>query len=383
MLPYSKQQIDQEDIDCVVQVLQSNWLTTGPGVGEFENSVADLVDAKEAVSFSSGTAALHGAASAIGLQGGDEVIVPAITFVATANAAVYCGAKPVFADVCPQTLLIDPQDVLRKISARTKAIFAVDYAGQSCDYAALRQIAKSNGLLLVSDSSHALGATFLGCPVASWVDLACYSFHPVKPITTCEGGMVVTDSAEFAARLREFRNHGIDTDHHQRSTHRTCHYDMASLGFNYRLSDVQSALGTSQLKKLDGWMRQRNDIANLYRDLLSPVRHVQPLESLFGSTHSYHLFVVRWDDAWAGISRDAAINLFRQSDIQANIHYRPVYQHSFYQNMFAGEIVYCPNAEQAYNEIMSLPIFPEMTDDQVHHVVTTLRMDGVNLMKAA
>ncbi len=372
MIPYARQTIDAADIQRVVEALQSPWLTTGPLVDQFESAVAAKVKSEHAVAFSSGTAALHGAAAAIGVQPGDEVIVPAITFVATANAVVYCGARPVFADVCPDTLLIDPQDVLRKISARTKAIFAVDYAGQPCDYGRLKQIAAGNRLTLVADASHSLGSSFFGRQVPQWVDLACYSFHPVKPITTCEGGMVVTNAQSLVPRLRQFRNHGIDADHHRRQALGTCQYDMQQLGFNYRLSDVQSALGLSQLKKLDDWTAQRNRIADRYRRQLANLPHVTPLCTLPGVQSSYHLFVIKWNRDQTGIARDDAIEMLRQCGIRANIHYRPVYQHSFYRQTLTGQNISCPVADDVYEQIISLPMFPGMTGDQVRQVVGAL-----------
>ncbi len=374
-IAYAKQTIDNDDIQRVVDVLQSPWLTTGPAVADFEQAVSSFVHAQHGVSFNSGTAALHGAAKVLELGPGDEVIVPAMTFVATANAAVYCGAKPVFADVCPQTLLIDAQDILRKISTRTKAIFAVDYAGQPCDYALLRQIASSNRLALVADASHSLGATLFGRHVAQWADLTCYSFHPIKPITTCEGGMVVTNDGLLADHLRQFRNHGITTDHHQRQSAGTCHYDMAHLGFNYRLSDVHCALGKSQLQKLPFWIERRNEIAMRYRRRLESIPHVHPLQTANGCYHGYHLMVVKWDELQSGWSRNDALEMLRRQGIQANVHYRPVYQHSFYQKLLAGESIHCPVAEQAFDQIMSLPIFPGMSDEQVGTVVDALSLN--------
>ena len=373
-LPYSKQEINQQDVDAVLKVLRSGWLTTGPVVKEFEEAVADYVSTDNAVSFSNGTAALHGAMAAAGIGPGDEVIVPSITFVATANAVSYCGATPVFADVDPDTLLIDPQDVVRKVSRRTRAVITMDYAGQPCDYPAFKKIADQNQLLLIADSCHSIGATSYGRPIPEWVDMACYSFHPVKPMTTCEGGMVATSNQEFATALRSFRNHGISTDHHQRAQAGTCFYDMQSLGFNYRLSDVHCALGISQLGRLANWRERREAISETYRQELKTLYGVSPLKIERGVVHAHHLFVVRWSESATGVSRDAAITQLREAGIRANVHYRPVYDHSFYRNRFENNKDFaCPNADLVYPELISLPIFPAMESEDVKRVMTELR----------
>jgi perosamine synthetase len=221
MIPYGKQSIDEEDIRAVVEVLRSDWLTTGPTVAEFEQAFADFVDSKEAVAISSGTAALHAAVYALGIGPGDEVIVPAMTFAATANCVVFQGATPVFADVDPDSLLISPAEVEAKITSHTKAVIAVDYTGHPADYDAIRSITNKYGIALVADACHALGASYKGRPVGSLADLSVFSFHPVKHITTGEGGMITTNDPELAERMRCFRNHGITTDYHQRETVRS------------------------------------------------------------------------------------------------------------------------------------------------------------------
>ena len=374
MLPYSKQSIDQRDIDAVVEVLKSDWLTTGPMVSRFEEALGEYVSAPHAVAFSNGTAALHGAIATCNLQPGDEVIVPAITFVATANAVVYCGGTPIFADVDPDTLLVNPQDVVRKITSRTRAIVAMDYAGQACDYPRLKQIADQNGLTLLSDGCHSIGAMSYGRHVPEWVEATCYSFHPVKPMTTCEGGMVVTGDAKRAEALRRFRNHGINSDHHQRAKHGTCYYDMESLGFNYRLSDVQSALGLTQLQRLREWTERRSRIALAYQNQLRHLDFLKPLENVAGAGHAHHLFVVRWLAENAGVDRDSAIQKLRDAGVFANVHYRPVYQHSFYQGRKKlARLVSCPNAEAVYPQLISLPIFPGMHENDVAKVVGELK----------
>ncbi|MCP4566239.1 MAG: aminotransferase class I/II-fold pyridoxal phosphate-dependent enzyme, partial [FCB group bacterium] len=248
MIPYGRQSIDEEDIQSVVEVLRSDWLTTGPKVDAFEHALADYVGAEYGVAVSSGTAALHCAMYALGIGPGDEVILPPMTFAATANCVVFLGGTPVFADVQPDTLLIDPVAVEKKITKRTRAIIAVDYAGQPCDYDSLRDIANSHGLSLIADGCHALGAVYKGHRVGSLADMTVFSFHPVKHITTGEGGMITTNDPKFAGRMRRFRNHGIDTDFRQREQQGSWYYEMVDLGYNYRITDMQCALGLSQLK---------------------------------------------------------------------------------------------------------------------------------------
>ncbi len=260
VLPYGRQSIDEADVASVVEVLQSDWLTTGPKVSEFEQAFADLVDAEEAVAVSNGTAALHAAMYAIGIGPGDEVIVPPMTFAATANCIVYQGGAPVFVDVDPDTLLLDPVQVEARITSRTKAIIGVDYTGQPCDYDVLRVIADQHGLVLVADACHALGGSYKGRAVGSLADLSIFSFHPVKHITTGEGGIITTDDPSLAQRMRVFRNHGITTDHRQRQREGSWFYEMVDLGYNYRLTDLQCVLGLNQLLKLPAWVARRREI---------------------------------------------------------------------------------------------------------------------------
>jgi len=264
VIPYARQWVDADDLEAVVAVLSSDWLTTGPRVADFESAVAAFAGAREGVAVNSGTAALHAAMFAAGIGPGDEVIVPPLTFVATANAVVFQGGTPVFADIDPETLLLDPEKARAKITPRTKAVVAVDYAGHPCDYEALRLLARQYDLVLIADACHSLGAKYRDKPLGSWADLTVFSFHPAKHITTGEGGMVVTPHQELAAKMRLFRNHGISTDFRERAARNTWHYEMVDLGYNYRLSDLNCALGLSQLKKLPQWLQKRQDIARQY-----------------------------------------------------------------------------------------------------------------------
>lgn len=368
-LPYGRQTIDEEDIAAVVEVLRSDWLTTGPKVEEFERLLAGVTGAKHAVAVSNGTAALHAAMAAIGIGPGDEVIVPAITFVATANSVVYQGGTPVFADVQPDILLIDPADVARRITPRTRAIVAVDYAGQPCDYDALRTLAASRGLKLLSDACHALGGSFGTRPVGSLSDLSTFSFHPVKPITTGEGGAITTDDSALAEKMRIFRSHGIASDFRHREKLGAWAYEMTSLGFNYRLPDLACALGIVQLRKLPAMHARRSAIAALYDAALQENPRIQPLALRPGRTHGHHLYVVKLD---ASLDRDAVFRALRAERIGVNVHYAPVHLHPFYRERFGHAPGLCPVAEREFQRLLSLPIFPRMTDDDARDVLAAL-----------
>src|SRR5579883_3369314 len=367
-LPYGRQEIGDAVVKAVVEALCSGWLTTGPRVSEFEKAFAGACGAAEGVAVNSGTAALHCAMRALRLQPGDEVIVPAITFAASANAALYEGAKPVFADVEPDTLLIDPASVAERITPRTKAIVAVDYAGQPADYDALRALAKPRGIRIIADACHAPGATYKGRAAGTLADISCFSFHPVKHLTTCEGGMAVTDDAGMAQHMRRFRNHGIDSDHRSREAAGAHAYDMTELGFNYRLPDVQCALGLAQLSRLKTWVAARQRIAEFYNEAFAGIAEAVPLKTRQDRTHAYHLYVVRLMD---GIDRDRVFQRLRTEGIGANVHYAPVYLHSHYRKLGYGEGL-APKAEAASRQILSLPMFPAMTRADVGRVVAAL-----------
>ena len=373
MLPYGRQSVDDDDIAAVTQVLASDWLTTGPAVAEFEKAFADFVGTDEAVAVSSGTAALHAAMFALAISPGDEVIVPAITFTATANCVVYQSGTPVFADVEPETLLLDPLQVEKKITERTKAIIAVDFAGQPCDYDSLTAIAEENGLALVADACHALGATYRGIPVGQLADLNTFSFHPVKHITTAEGGMITTNDPELAQKMRIFRNHGITSDHRERATRGSWFYEMVELGYNYRLSDVHCALGLSQLNKLPEWVARRQTIARTFDEALAELDGVRSLKTCSDITHAYHLYVVRLDLERLRVDRKQVFHALRAEGIGVNVHYIPVHLHPYYRKCFGTGSGLCPMAEAAYEKIISLPIFPRMTDDDVADVIEAVR----------
>jgi perosamine synthetase len=371
-LPYARHWIDEDDVEAVTAVLRSDWLTTGPQVEAFEREVAERVSARHAVAMSSGTAALHAAMFALGIGPGDEVIVPAMTFAATANCVVYQGGVPVFADVDAGTLLVSPADLRRKITPRTKAIIAVDYAGQPCDYDALRGIASSRGIALVADACHSLGAARGGRTVGSLADITVFSFHPVKHITTGEGGMATADDAGLAARMRRFRNHGIATDHRQRAEAGTWAYEMTELGYNYRITDFQCALGRSQLRKLPAWLARRRHIAEAYADAFARSLFVEPLRLEAGASHAWHLYVVRLNLERLSAGRAEIFSAVRGRGLGVNVHYVPVHMHPYYRKQFGYGPGLCPVAEQAYERILSLPIFPRMTDQDLAFVVEAM-----------
>lgn len=373
LLPYGRQSIDEDDVRAVVEVLRSDWLTTGPKIEEFESAFARAAGVREAVAVSSGTAALHAAVHALRIGPGDEVIVPPITFAATANCVLYEGGTPVFADVEPDTLLLDPRRVEERITSRTRAVIAVDYAGQPCDYGALRRVAARHGLKIVADACHALGGSSGGAPVGSLADLSTFSLHPVKHITTGEGGVITTDDGEFARRMRVFRNHGITSDHRRREQVGSWFYEMVDLGFNYRLTDFQCALGMAQLRKLPASVERRRDIAHRYDLAFAELAGLRALRTAPERRHAYHLYVVRLDLSRLSVDRATVFAALRAEGIGCNVHYIPVHLHPFYRERFGTGPGLCPEAESAYEELLTLPLFPGMTDGDAEDVIAAVR----------
>jgi perosamine synthetase len=367
LLPYGRQSLDDDDIRAVVDVLKSDWLTTGPKVAEFETAFAEWVAARFAVSFSSGTAALHGAAFAADLGPGDEAITSPLTFCASANCILYQGATPLFADVSDDTLNIAPGEVSKKLSSRTKAIIAVDYAGHPAALDELRQIATDSKALLIEDACHALGAEYHGKRVGSIAAMTVFSFHPVKHLTTGEGGMVTTDDPRLAETLLRFRNHGISSEARERQKAGQWFYEMVLLGFNYRLTDIACALGLSQMDKLAANLSRRREIASEYarafRDLpvvVPPVRE--------GVLPAWHLYPIRLNLESLSADRAEIFRALRAENIGVNVHYIPVHQHPYYRERFPGTGHY-PVAEDAYTRLISLPMFHAMTTPDVDDVI--------------
>ncbi|WP_320006681.1 UDP-4-amino-4,6-dideoxy-N-acetyl-beta-L-altrosamine transaminase [Maridesulfovibrio sp.] len=369
-IPYGRQCIDEQDLKAVTDALTSGWLTTGPKVAEFEQAVAEISGVAHGVAVNSGTAALHAAMYAFDIKEGDEVIVPPMTFAASANCVAYMKATPVFADVDPETLLIDPDEVEKKITSKTKGIIAVDYAGQPCDYVALRKIADKHGLFLAADACHSIGGSLNGEKVGSLADISLYSFHPVKHMTTGEGGMAVTDNAEYDKRMRIFRNHGITADFRQRDG---WFYEMQDLGFNYRITDFQCALGLSQLSRLPEWVARRRELAAMYDREFSDMDGLSPLGKLDGAKHAYHLYVINLQGENRSEKRKQVFSYLREHGLGVQVHYIPVHLHPYYKDNFGTHEGLCPVAEKAYEGLISLPMFPQMEDADVEYVVETVR----------
>ena len=375
LLPYGRQSLDDDDIQAVVDVLRSDWLTTGPKVGEFEEAFAHWVGARFAVSFSSGTAALHGTAFAAGLDAGDEAITTPLTFCATANCVLYQGATPVFADVCDDTLNLDPREVSAKISSRTKAIIAVDYAGHPAALDELRGIAEPAGAVFIEDACHALGAEFHGKRVGGIADMTVFSFHPVKHLTTGEGGMVTTDNPRLAETLRRFRNHGLSSEARERQESGQWFYEMVLLGFNYRLTDIACALGLSQIGKLEANLTRRREIAAQYEREFDDLLSITIPTTRDGVKPAWHLYPIRLNLESLSAGRGEIFRALRAENIGVNVHYVPVHRHPYYRERFpeASCIGSCPIAEDAYERLISLPMFHSMTDEDVADVVRALR----------
>jgi perosamine synthetase len=371
LLPYARQMVDDDDRKAVEHVLKGDWLTTGPAVATFESALCRYTGIAEAVAVNSGTAALHASVSSLGIGLGDEVIVPAITFVASANCVLYTGGTPVFADVSPDTLNIDPKSVERLITRRTKAIVAVDFAGHPCDHDALREIASRHGLRIISDAAHSLGATYRDRKVGTLQDLTALSFHPVKLVTTGEGGAVLTDDVALAKTIRSFRHHGVDLDLHARNGAQTWAYDVAMLGYNYRIPDINCALGTSQIGKLDDWISRRRQLAKIYKDALGNNPLLQIPAERSDCRSAWHLYVVRIRAEALTAGRAEIFAALRAENIGVNVHYIPVPWLSYYEKLgyIKGN---WPIAEAAYERIISIPLFPGMTDEDAADVVLAL-----------
>lgn len=369
MIPYGKQTIEQDDIQAVVDVLQSDFLTTGPKIAEFEQTVADYVGAKYAVAISNGTSALHAACFAAGIGPGDEVITTPLTFAASANCVLYCGGTPVFADVDPKTYNIDPEDIRRKITDRTKAIIAVHLAGQPCDMDAIHSIAREHGLIVIEDGAHALGSVYKGKKVGSMSDMTTFSFHPVKPITTGEGGMIVTDNEDFYKKMILFRSHGITRDDSMMTRNDgPWFYQQFDLGYNYRITDIQCALGCSQMKKLDRFLARRKEIVARYNEAFADCDNIITPYQLSDTESGWHLYIVQVKNC----DRRQVFENMREKGIGVNVHYIPVYMHPYYQE-HGYENVHCANAEEIYSHIISLPLYPGLTSEQQDYVIDTLK----------
>jgi perosamine synthetase len=371
LLPYGRQTIDDADVAAVVATLRSDWLTTGPAVAELERRFADLVSARYAIAVSSGTAALHAAAFAAGIGPGDEAIITPLTFVATSNAVLYQGGRPVFADIDPQRLTIAPTSIEPLVTNRTKAIMPVHYAGQPCDLDPIHAIARARGLRVIEDAAHALGAEYRGRRVGALSDLTIFSFHPVKHVTSGEGGVVTTNDADLAERLRRFRNHGLAADAAARNASGALHSEMVDLGFNYRITDIQCALATTQLGKLEASLARREAIAGRYRSPLGEQRGLTMPTIAADVRHAWHIFPILLDREHLAVDRETIFAALRAENIGVALHYIPAYWHPYYERLGYRRGL-TPVAEDVCGRLLTLPMFPAMSDADVDDVVTAL-----------
>ena len=371
---YGRQCIEQDDIDAVVETLRSDLITSGPRVVALEKKLCELTGAKYAVVVANGTAALHLAALAAGFKEGDEVIVSSITFAASANCVLYCGAKPVFADIDPETYNIDPESVKKLITPRTKGIVAVDFTGQAVEHDAIRRICRENGLLLIEDAAHAIGTKYKGQPVGSIADMTCFSFHPVKTVTGGEGGAITTDDEQLYRSLMRLRTHGI-TRNPEEMVHPSdaiWYNEQVELGFNYRMTDFQAALLLSQLGKLDKFSARRKEIVRRYDQVFSGMPEIIVQKEIPESDTTRHLYVIRLNPERLTCDRRQFFDALYAENTCPQVHYLPVYWHSYYEKL-GYEKGLCPNAEAYYQWSMSIPLYYSLTDDEVEDTIRAVK----------
>ena len=366
MIPYGRQTIEKEDIDAIVEVLVENkYLTTGPRISEFEKKVAEFSNTNYAVAVNNGTSALHCAVNALDITIGDEVIVTSLSFVASSNCVLYEGAIPVFADIDPRTMNIDPNKIENLITSKTKAIIVVHFAGQLCDMEKIKYIANRHDLKIIEDAAHSIGTTGVGV----YGDLTTFSFHPVKNMTTGEGGMIVTNNEDYYKKMLTFRSHGIYSDYKDREIKKSHSYDMISLGYNFRITDLQCALGLSQLKRLPIWVKIRKTLAKIYDDAFKLYSELfEPLKQLQDS--SYHIYIIKLKLEKLSENRNTIFKALKDKNIGVNVHYLPIYLHSYYKSL--GITGNCPNAEKVYDQIITLPLYPTISDKDLKTVIDTV-----------
>lgn len=373
-ISYGRQYIDEEDIAAVVETLKSDCLTGGPEITTLEEKLCEVTGAKYAVAVANGTAALHLAAMAAGFQEGDEVIVSSITFAASANCVLYCGARPVFADIKPDTYNIDPESVKKLITPRTKGIVAVDFTGQAVEHDALREICKEHNLLFIEDAAHAIGTRYKGQPVGSLADMTCFSFHPVKTVTSGEGGAITTNDEQLYRRLMRLRTHGI-TRNREEMVHPTdalWYNEQVELGYNYRMTDLQAALLLSQLKKLSAFSARRREIVEKYDAAFSEMPELFVQREIPESDTTRHLYILRLRPDKLTCDRRQVFDALYAENIHTQVHYLPVYWHSYYEKL-GYEKGLCPNAEKYYEEVMSIPLYYSLTDEDVEDVIRAVK----------
>ena len=372
---YGRQWIDEDDIQAVAETLRSDYITCGPKVAEFEREMEAYTGAKHVVAVSNGTAALHCACIAAGIGPGDEVITTPITFAASANCALYCGAKPVFADINPETYNIDPQSIREKVTKNTKAVVAVDFTGQAVEYEAIRQICDEYSLIFIEDAAHSIGTKYNGKQVGNLADMTCFSFHPVKTITGGEGGAIATNNGELYKKLVLAHTHGITHDENlmEGAPHEgPWYYEEISLGYNYRITDFQAALLISQMKKLDMFATRRKEIVRQYNKAFSEVPELILQKEIAESDTCRHLYIIRLDLDKLTCTRREFFDAMSAENVQCQIHYVPVYWFPYYQHL-GYKMGICPKAEEVYKGIMSIPLYPKMTDQDVEDVIHAVK----------
>lgn len=365
-IPYGKQTIEDDDIEAVVSVMKENkFLTTGPKIEEFENVVKTYYKKKFAVAVANGTCALHCATYACDFKPDDEVIVTTMSFVASSNCVLYVGAKPVFCDIDPETMNIDPNKIEKLITPKTKALIVVDFGGQCCDYDKIMPIVKKYNLILIEDACHALGTSQAG----KYSDLTVFSFHPVKHITTGEGGMIITNKEEYYKRMKIFRTHGITRDYKEREKMASHYYEMIDLGYNFRITDIQCALGINQMKKLDRFVTRRKEIATTYDEQFKELEKlITPLTNK--NENSYHLYIIKLNLSLLDCDRDVIFKELYSNKIGVNVHYIPIHMHPYYRKLMDVSL---PEAEKVYKQILSLPMFPTLKKDELEYVIQTVK----------
>lgn len=370
-LPYAKQYIDDDDCLAVNEVLKSDFLTTGPKVKEFEEKIASFVGAKYAVAFSNGTAALHAACYAAGITKGNEVITTPMTFAASSNCVLYMGGTPVFADIDPKTFNIDPKEIEKLITSKTKAIIPVDFTGQVVDIERIKDLVKGKDIVIIEDGAHSLGTKYKGATVGAIADMTMFSFHPVKTITTGEGGIITTDNKEYYTKLTNFRTHGITRDIKQLENKdgEGWYYEQLELGFNYRMTDFQAALGVSQMKKLDWFFQRRRKIVRQYNEAFKDLEGIILQKDADFSDTVNHLYVLKLDLPKLKVDRREIYNALIAENIGVHVHYIPVYWHPYYKKLGYSKGL-CPKAEELYNSMLTLPLFPAMSDEDIKDVIT-------------
>lgn len=380
---YGHQWIDEDDINAVAEVLRNEYLTCGPKVAELEKALASYTGAKYAMAVSNGTAALHCACIAAGIGPGDEIITTPLTFAASANCALYCGARPVFADIHPDTYNIDPKSIRQHITERTKAVVAVDFTGQSVQNDEIRKICDESNLIFIEDAAHAIGTQYKGKKIGSLADMTCFSFHPVKTITGGEGGAVTTNNEEFYKKLVLAHTHGITRDenlmenaHHEGPWY----YEEITLGYNYRITDFQAALIISQMRKLDKFINRRKEIVQRYDTAFSEMPGIIVQREIAESDTCRHLYIIRLDFDKLVCSRREFFDAMCAENVQCQIHYVPVYWFPYYQHLGYKKGL-CPNAEEIYKGIMSIPLYPKMTDEDVDNVILAVKKIVENYSK--